>query len=63
MSERLQCGEGELPLGPLPRALPENIPLSIELRSRYLRDTYPDAGERSRVTAEAIRRFLAKQSA
>ena len=63
VDERLQCGEGELPLGPLLRALPEDVPLSIELRSKYLRDTYPDAGERARVTAEATRRFLAMQSA
>jgi sugar phosphate isomerase/epimerase len=58
VDERLQCGEGALPLVSLLRALPEKVPLSIELRSRYLRDTYPDPGDRARITAQATRRFL-----
>jgi len=40
-------------------ALPAGTPLSIELRSKFLRDTYPDAAERARVTLAATRRFLA----
>lgn len=63
VDERLQCGEGELPLASLLRTLPDKAPLSIELRSRYLRDTYPDAAERARVTARATRRFLDGQTA
>lgn len=60
VDERLQCGEGELPLDSLLRALPAKLPLSIELRSKYLRDTYPDPGDRARITAQATRRFLTR---
>lgn len=56
---REQCGEGGLPLGALYRALPPAIPLSIELRSRRLRDSYHDLGERARAVATATRRWLA----
>lgn len=56
---RLQCGEGGLPLSALLDALPPDLLLSVELRSRALRETYPDALERSRVTAAVTRRFLA----
>ena len=55
---RLQCGEGELPLDELLIALPSRIPLSIEIRSKQLRDHYPDTHQRSRVTAEVTRAFL-----
>lgn len=55
---RLQCGEGGLPLTELLGVLPAGIPLSIELRSKALRDGYLDPRERARVTAEATRRFL-----
>lgn len=58
IDDRLQCGEGALPQVALLRALPDNVPLSIELRSKFLRDTYPDAAERARVTLHATRRFL-----
>ena len=56
---REQCGEGGLPLVDLYRALPEGIPLSIELRSKLLRDTHPDAGERAKAVATLTRRWLA----
>ena len=55
---RLQCGEGVLPLDAILTALPAGIPLSIELRSKALRDSYPDPGERARETARATRRWL-----
>jgi sugar phosphate isomerase/epimerase len=55
---RLQTGAGALPLRELLRALPEDIPLSIELRSKALRDGYPDPRERAAVTARATRAFL-----
>jgi sugar phosphate isomerase/epimerase len=61
VDERLQTGDGALPLAALLRALPPAIPLSIELRSKPMRDTYPDPRERSRVTYEATSRFLAGQ--
>ena len=38
--------------------LPPDIPLAIELRSKALRDAYPDPGERARVTATATRAWL-----
>ena len=55
---RLQTGEGGLPLAVLMQALPRDLPLSIELRSKALRDAYPDAGERAAATARATRAFL-----
>jgi sugar phosphate isomerase/epimerase len=55
---RQQCGEGSLPLAELYRALPGNIPLSIELRSKALREAYPDAAERARAVGVATRRWL-----
>jgi sugar phosphate isomerase/epimerase len=56
---RRQCGEGDLPLADLYRALPPGLPLSIELRSKALRDQYPDTRARASVVAEATRRWLA----
>jgi sugar phosphate isomerase/epimerase len=59
---RRQCGEGHLPLDALYQALPAGIPLSIELRSRVLRERYPDLGERARAVAGATRRWLAART-
>ena len=59
---REQCGEGGLPLTDLYRALPEGIPLSIELRSKRLRDAFSDAGDRAKAVATATRRWLATVS-
>ena len=55
---RLQVGAGALPLRELLKSLPESLPLSIELRSKALRDGWPDPVERARVTAEATQAFL-----
>jgi len=55
---RMQLGEGRLPLHAMLRALPADIPLAIELRSKALRDAYPDACERAVVTARATRAWL-----
>jgi sugar phosphate isomerase/epimerase len=55
---REQCGAGGLPLKAMYDALPANIPLSVELRSKALRDGYPDAGERAKQVAAATRRWL-----
>ena len=59
VDERLQLGDGALPLAELLAALPPAIPLSIELRSRALREGWPDPGARALVTAAATRKFLA----
>lgn len=55
---REQCGEGALPLSAMLAALPAGIPLSIELRSRKLRDTYAEPVARARAVAAVTRRFL-----
>ena len=51
-------GAGQLPLVAILAALPTGIPLSIELRSKELRDEYPNPGERARVTAQTTRAWL-----
>ena len=57
---RLQVGEGALPLSMMLDALPDSIPLSIELRSKALRDSYPDPNERAKIVASATRSWLRK---
>ena len=39
---RLLAGDGILPLGALLDALPQGLPISIELRSQALRTAFPD---------------------
>jgi sugar phosphate isomerase/epimerase len=56
---REQCGEGGLDLISIYNALPDGIPLSIELRSKALRDGFSDPGERAKVVAAATRAWLA----
>lgn len=36
-------GEGHLPVGDILKALPDQIPLSLEIRSKSYREKYPDA--------------------
>ncbi|MFZ4689022.1 MAG: sugar phosphate isomerase/epimerase family protein [Polymorphobacter sp.] len=55
---RLQCGDGVLPLAAMLAALPPGVPLSIELRSKALRDAWPDADDRARFTGAATRAWL-----
>jgi sugar phosphate isomerase/epimerase len=55
---RLLPGEGALPLREWLDALPADVPLSPEIRSRALRERYPDIVERARVIAAATRRWL-----
>ena len=51
---RKLLGEGDLPVREFVAALPAGIPLSLEVRSRRLRERYPDATERAtRVHANA----------
>lgn len=59
---REQCGAGALPLERLYRTLPPGLPLSLELRSKALRDGYPDPVARARAVAEATRAWLARQA-
>jgi sugar phosphate isomerase/epimerase len=57
---RLMPGDGELPLGDLLDALPAGTPLSVELRSKVLRDGYADPVERSRALLAATRTWMAR---
>ena len=51
-------GAGALPLEDLLQALPENLPLSLEVRSKRLREGWPDPAERARVLLEETQAFL-----
>ncbi|MCX7065041.1 MAG: sugar phosphate isomerase/epimerase [Proteobacteria bacterium] len=55
---RCAPGEGELPLRALLAALPADLPLSLEVRSKHYRDAYPDPVERARAVLIATRRFF-----
>lgn len=55
---REQCGAGALPLAEIYAALPADIPLSIELRSKALREGYPDPSARAKAVADATRVWL-----
>lgn len=57
---RLDVGGGELPLAALLDALPDGLPLSIELRSKALRDGFPDPVERARALLASTRSGLAR---
>jgi hypothetical protein len=41
-------------------ALPVDIPLSIELRSKALRESYPDPNDRAKAVAQATRHWLSE---
>lgn len=60
---REHAGEGALPLRDIYNALPKDIPLSLELRSKALRDGWPDPNERAKVTAQKMRAWLATLNA
>ena len=55
---RLLPGEGQLPLAELLFVLPDRLPLSVELRSRALRDAFPDATDRARAVRRATETML-----
>jgi len=58
LDPRLAPGEGELPLRDLLRALPDGIPLSLEVRSARYRDAYPEPAARARAIREQTEYFL-----
>lgn len=60
---RLLPDEGALPLDAFLDALPPMTPLSIELRSKSLRDTYPEPAERARSLLTATRAMLDRYEA
>ena len=51
-------GEGELPLAALLAALPPDLPLSLEVRSKWYRDTYPEPLARATAILEQTEKFL-----
>ena len=60
---RLMPGEGALPLEALLDVLPPATPLSVELRSKALRDAYSDATDRARALLAATRAALNRDMA
>ena len=57
--ERLLLGDGALPVREFVDALPAGTPLSLEIRSRRLRERYPDATERAVAVAANANAHLA----
>ena len=60
---RLMPDDGALPLDDLLDVLPVGTPLSVELRSKALRDGYPDATDRARALIKATEAMLARYDA
>ena len=56
---RLAPGEGSIPVAAMTRALPADLPISLEIRSLEYRERYPDPVERARVILERTRAFFA----
>jgi len=61
VDHRMCPGDGKLPLAELLSALPKGLPLSVEVRSRQLREEYPDFAERARAVERLSRHWLARQ--
>jgi sugar phosphate isomerase/epimerase len=60
LNGRLLPGDGELPLVELVAALPPGLPLSLEMRARWLREDYPDPVERARAVMRGMQTWLAE---
>ncbi len=58
---RSMPGEGRLPVMELLRSLPADIPLSLEIRSKYYRDTYPDPVARTQAIHSKILTYFQDQ--
>ena len=56
LNGRLLPGDGDLPIADLLDAVPD-VALSLEVRSRFLRETYTDPVERATVVLDAARRI------
>ena len=55
---RRLLGDGDLPVREFIAALPKGIPLSLEIRSRHLRERYPDASARATAVHTNAARYL-----
>ncbi len=58
IDDRSCPGEGGLELAQILDALPPGLPLSIEVRSKHLRDRFADYNERARFVAQQTRGWL-----
>ncbi len=58
LDDRSAPGEGELPLLTMLQALPDGIPLSLEVRSKALRERFPNAVDRAGYLLQRSRQFL-----
>ena len=59
---RLCPGAGALPLQDLIAELPAGLPMSVEVRSRRLREDYPDLAASARVVQRLTRQWLDRMS-
>ena len=57
---RLAPGEGSVPVAAMAKALPANLPISLEIRSSYYRETYRDPLERARAILAQTQAFFAE---
>ena len=55
---RLCPGEGSVAVLEMTRALPDHIPISLEIRSAHYRDTFPDPIARARAILERSQAFF-----
>jgi sugar phosphate isomerase/epimerase len=58
LDDRSAPGEGALPLSYMLQALPDGIPLSLEVRSKALRERFPGAVDRAAYLLRRSRQFL-----
>ena len=58
---RLAPGEGSVPVAAMVKALPADLPISLEIRSRHYRERFPDPLERARAILAQTRAFFAEQ--
>jgi sugar phosphate isomerase/epimerase len=58
---RLAPGEGSVPVTEMVKALPADLPISLEIRSLHYRERYPDPLERARAILAQTRAFFAEQ--
>jgi hypothetical protein len=57
---RLAPGEGAIPVAEMARALPHDLPISLEIRSLFYRERYPDPVERARAILDQTHAFFAQ---
>ncbi|MEO0441561.1 MAG: TIM barrel protein [Pseudomonadota bacterium] len=55
-------GEGELPVREIIAALPDEIPLSLEIRSSRWRDAIPDAADRANAIRDRTEQFFTAEN-